>query len=62
MEFKQGNRSSAYVTGLRFQPDRGAADPDRAHQTCDGAGSDGVVSDRGRLVRGGPRTLGPKRG
>jgi hypothetical protein len=32
MEFKQGNRSSPYVTGLRFQPDRGAADPDRAHQ------------------------------
>jgi hypothetical protein len=32
MEFKQGNRSSPYVTGLRFQPDRGAADPDKAHQ------------------------------
>ncbi len=32
MEFKQGNRSSPYVTGLRFQPDRGAADPDWAHQ------------------------------
>jgi hypothetical protein len=32
MEFKQGNRSSPYVTGLRFQPDRGAADPDRAHK------------------------------
>ena len=32
MEFKQGNRSSPYVTGLRFQPDRGAPDPDRAHQ------------------------------
>jgi hypothetical protein len=31
MEFKQGNRSNPYVTGLRFQPDRGAADPDRAH-------------------------------
>src|SRR5918992_649283 len=29
MEFKQGNRSSPYVTGLRFQPDRGAADPDK---------------------------------
>jgi hypothetical protein len=32
MEFKQGNRSSPYVTGLRFQPDRGAADPDKTHQ------------------------------
>jgi hypothetical protein len=31
MEFKQGNRSSPYVTGLRFQPDRGAADPDKVH-------------------------------
>jgi hypothetical protein len=31
MEFKQGTRSSPYVTGLRFQPDRGAPDPDRAH-------------------------------
>jgi hypothetical protein len=32
MEFKQGNRSSPYVTGLRFQLDRGSADPDKAHQ------------------------------
>jgi hypothetical protein len=32
MEFKQGSRSSPYVTGLRFQPDRDAADLDKAHQ------------------------------
>lgn len=31
MEFKQGNRSSPYVTGLRFQPDRNAADADKPH-------------------------------
>ncbi len=31
MAFKQGDRSSPYVTGLTFQPEPGAADPDRQH-------------------------------
>jgi hypothetical protein len=31
MEFKQGNRSSAYVTGLMFTPPVNAADPDKPH-------------------------------
>jgi hypothetical protein len=32
MAFKQGDRSSSYVTGLIFQTEPNAADPDRAHQ------------------------------
>ncbi len=31
MAFKQGDRSSPYVTGLTFKPEPGAADPDRQH-------------------------------
>jgi hypothetical protein len=31
MAFKQGDRSSAYVTGLMFQSEPNAADPDRQH-------------------------------
>jgi hypothetical protein len=31
MEFKQGNRSSPYLTGLLFQPGANAADPDKPH-------------------------------
>lgn len=31
MAFKQGDRSSPYVTGLTFQPEPDAADPDRQH-------------------------------
>lgn len=31
MAFKQGDRSSPYVTGLMFQPEPNAADPDRQH-------------------------------
>jgi hypothetical protein len=31
MEFKQGNRSSPYLTGLIFQPGANAADPDKPH-------------------------------
>jgi hypothetical protein len=31
MEFKQGNRSSPYVTGLMFRPGANAADPDKPH-------------------------------
>jgi hypothetical protein len=30
-EFKQGNRSSPYVTGLMFRPGVNAADPDKPH-------------------------------
>jgi hypothetical protein len=31
MEFKQGNRSSPYVTGLMFRSGANAADPDKPH-------------------------------
>jgi hypothetical protein len=31
MAFKQGDKSSEYVTGLIFKPEPNAADPDRAH-------------------------------
>jgi len=31
MAFKQGDQSSPYVTGLTFQPEPDAADPDRQH-------------------------------
>jgi hypothetical protein len=31
MEFKQGNRSSPYLTGLMFHPDASAADRDKPH-------------------------------
>jgi hypothetical protein len=31
MEFKQGNRSSPYLTGLMFSTQSSAADPDRPH-------------------------------
>jgi hypothetical protein len=32
MAFKQGDRSSAHVTGLIFPTEPNAADPDRFHQ------------------------------
>lgn len=32
MAFKQGDKSSAYVTGLIFQQDAAAADPDKPHK------------------------------
>jgi hypothetical protein len=31
VEFKQGNRSSPYVTGLMFRAGANAADPDKPH-------------------------------